>query len=372
MWIYLTRSTIFSAVRKVYLSVLFLHFSLSVQLNHSWDHHLDVMSVSITQWRVEIGIFHNRFSRVFKSQQPSCNTPQFWYDMSLWNLLTFFLCRWWSTTNLKDFALIRADNPHNCKTGRVSIYFKEQFAVRPVSPLNLNGCLVLEINSQNKNGFVISLYWSPNQSKDEFDQFPLNLEQLMSDRMSQNPHFILVTGDLNVRSSFWKNDLKTSESDQIDVITLSYGLSQLICEPTHILPNSPSFDLIFINQNNFIMGSGVHASLHPNCHHQRVYAKTGRKNWTPTPTPPLPLLYERLVWDYNKTNTQLLNCTIETFNWEKLLEDKNVNDQLHLFNKTMLNIFHNFISNKNIICNDKIPLGLTNKSKHWLKKKSSL
>ena len=100
----------------------------------------------------------------------------------------------------------------------------------------------------------------------------------MSDRMSQNPHFILVTGDLNVRSSFWKNDLKTSESDQIDVITLSYGLSQLICEPTHILPNSPSFDLIFINQNSFIMGSGVHASLHPNCHHQRVYAKTGRKN----------------------------------------------------------------------------------------------
>ena len=26
--------------------------------------------------------------------------------------------------NLKDFTLIRADNPHNCKRGRVSIYFK--------------------------------------------------------------------------------------------------------------------------------------------------------------------------------------------------------------------------------------------------------
>ena len=105
------------------------------------------------------------------------------------------------------------------------------------------------------------------------------------------------------------------------------------------------------------MDSGVHASLHPNCHHQIVYAKLNLK----TEYPPL---YERLIWDYNKTDTQLLNCTIETFNWEKLLEDKNVNDQLHLFNKTMLNIFHNFISNKNIICNDKIPLGLTNKSKH--------
>ena len=80
-------------------------------------------------------------------------------------------------------------------------------AVRPVSPLNLNECLVLEINIQNKKGFVISLYRLPNQSKDEFDQFLLNFEQLMSDRMIQNPHFILVTGDYNGRSSsWWKNN----------------------------------------------------------------------------------------------------------------------------------------------------------------------
>ena len=60
--------------------------------------------------------------------------------------------------NLKDFTLIRADNPHNCKKGGVSIYFKEHLAVCPISPLNLNECLVLEINIQNKKGFVISLY----------------------------------------------------------------------------------------------------------------------------------------------------------------------------------------------------------------------
>ena len=85
--------------------------------------------------------------------------------------------------NLKDFTLIRAENPHNCKRGGVSIYFKEHLAVCPVSPLNLNESLVLEINIQNKKGFVISLYPSPNQSKDEFDQFLLNFEQLVSDRI---------------------------------------------------------------------------------------------------------------------------------------------------------------------------------------------
>ena len=135
--------------------------------------------------------------------------------------------------------MIRADNPHNCKKGGVSIYFKEHLAVCPISPLNLNECLVLEINIQNKKGFVISLYQSPNQSKDEFDQFFLNFEQLISDRMSQNPHFILVTGDFNIRSSSWcKNDLTMSEGNQVSGITSSYGLSQLICEPAHILPNS--------------------------------------------------------------------------------------------------------------------------------------
>ena len=81
--------------------------------------------------------------------------------------------------------------------------------------------------------------------------------------MSQNPHFILVTGDFNVRSSLlWKNDLMYSD-----------------------------IDLIFINQNNFIMDSGVPASLNPNCHHQIVYAKLNLKIEYPP-------LYERLVWDY--------------------------------------------------------------------------
>ena len=66
MWIYLTRIIIFSAVRKVYLSILFLHFSPSVQSNRSWGHDLGVMPVSIIQWRIEIGIFHTRFSKVSK------------------------------------------------------------------------------------------------------------------------------------------------------------------------------------------------------------------------------------------------------------------------------------------------------------------
>ena len=46
------------------------------------------------------------------------------------------------------------------------------------------------------------------------------------------------------------------------------GLQQLISEPTHLLPNSLSrIALIFTDQPNLAVDRGVHASLHPNCHH---------------------------------------------------------------------------------------------------------
>ena len=84
------------------------------------------------------------------------------------------------------------------------------------------------------------------------------------------------------------------------------------------------------------MDSDVSTSLHSSCHHQIVYAKLNLKSEHTS-------LYERLVWDYK--NTQLLNRTKGNFNWEKLLKNDNVNEQLYFFNKTMLDIFRNFIPN---------------------------
>ena len=55
---------------------------------------------------------------------------------------------------------------------------------------------------------------------------------------------------------------------------LTYGLHQLIFGQTHIFPNSSSCtDLIFTFQLNVIFKSGVHTSLHPNCHQQIIYCK---------------------------------------------------------------------------------------------------
>ena len=101
----------------------------------------------------------------------------------------------------------------------------------------------------------------------------------------------------------------------------------------------------------------------------KCICKIELKNWIPPPSPPL---HERLFWYFKKTNTHLLNCTIELFNWEKLLENKNVNEQLYLFNKTMLNTFHNFIPNKYIICNDKDPSWFNSQIKTLTEKKNKI
>ena len=175
--------------------------------------------------------------------------------------------------NLCGYKLVRADNLRNNKTGGVGIYFKETLAIRPVPTNSLKECLLLEIFIGNKRGFVLSLYRSPSQSQEEFYDLLFSLDQLLSKMISQNPIFLLVTGDFNARnSSWWKNDCLTREGNEIESLTYSYGLTQLITDPTHILQNSFScIDLIFTNQPNFVIDNGVHPSLHPNCCHQIAF-----------------------------------------------------------------------------------------------------
>ena len=98
-------------------------------------------------------------------------------------------------------------------------------------------------------------------------------EKSIGDIIAKNPLFVLIAGDVNARSTnWWKNDLSTSEGTQVDSLTTSCGPSQIISDPTHILPNSSScIDLVFTNQPNLVTGSGVHLSFHPKCHHQILF-----------------------------------------------------------------------------------------------------
>ena len=80
-----------------------------------------------------------------------------------------------------------------------------------------------------------------------------------------------------------------------------FSLSQVINEPTHISQNFNScIDLPFTNQQNLITDSGIHPSLHSNCHHQIIYGKFNLKIFYPPP-------YERHIWRYKHANTDMIS-----------------------------------------------------------------
>ena len=54
------------------------------------------------------------------------------------------------------------------------------------------------------------------------------------------------------------------------------------------------------------MESGVHPSLHSNCHYQPTFAKFNLKI-------PYSLPYEREIWQYQKANTDQIRKAIEQF-----------------------------------------------------------
>ena len=113
------------------------------------------------------------------------------------------------------------------------------------------------------------LYRSLNQCQDTFESFINNFELYLDSVMVKNPFLTVVLSDFNVKTSLWyNNNITTYEGSKIDGVTSQFGLEQIIKEPTHIIGNSSScIDLIFTNQPNLVMESGVHSSLHSNCHH---------------------------------------------------------------------------------------------------------
>ena len=192
---------------------------------------------------------------------------------------------WDSTTpenllEIERYNLVRADHPNNIKRGGVCIYYKDSLPVWVISLPYLKETLLLEINDNNKKMIVSVIYRSPSQNNRELDSFLLNFEQLLSDISTRKPTMPIITGNFNARSSFWwSDDINTLEgipwylripwkvSSNLYSLTSSNGFSQLINEPTHVKQTV----LVFTDQPNLSVNSGVHASLHSNCHHQIVH-----------------------------------------------------------------------------------------------------
>ena len=102
--------------------------------------------------------------------------------------------------------------------------------------------------------------------------------------------------------------------------------------------------------------SGVHSSVHRNCHHQILFTKLN-----------LPIVYPppclREMWHSREANTGLIRRAIIEFNWERAFSNTSVNKKVDTFNRAILNILSNSIPHEIIACDDKDPPRSNNRVK---------
>ena len=110
---------------------------------------------------------------------------------------------------------------------------------------------------------------------------------------------------------------------------------------------------------NMVMESGVHASLHPHCHHQIILAKFDLKVFYPPP-------YERTMWHFSQANSDRIKKAVDLFDWESALINLDVNEQVPVFNDTIINIMLNFVPNEVIICDNRVPPWMKTSALKWL------
>ena len=69
--------------------------------------------------------------------------------------------------------------------------------------------------------------------------------------------------------------------------------------------------------------------------------------------------YQRFIWNYKRANVNSIKQALYQVNWSTILSDKYVHQQVNILNRTTLNIFTNFVSNKAIKIDDKDPSRMT-------------
>ena len=160
------------------------------------------------------------------------------------------------------------------------------------------------MNYNNKRVIVSVIYRSPSQNNSEFDLFLRSVERLLRDIKMTKPFLSVIIGDFNARTScWWSEDINKSEGLKLLSLTSANGVSQSINEPTHLQTSiSSCINLIFTDQPKLFVNSRVHASLHPNCHHQIVHSSFNLNIFYPPP-----------VVSIRETQDSLFTHTLFTF-----------------------------------------------------------
>ena len=126
-------------------------------------------------------------------------------------------------------------------------------------------------------------------------------------------------------------------------------------EPSHTSGSHRScIGLIFTSQPDFLVDSGIHPSLHKNCHRQITCSKFHLKHFYPPP-------YERSIWHYIQANIDLIKKVTDNFDWKKYFWRLWIKYASQYLDWYFFDIMSNFIPNKIIL--------IDTRDSPWIKKK---
>ena len=77
-----------------------------------------------------------------------------------------------------------------------------------------------------------------------------------------------------------------------------------------------------------------------------------------------------MIWDYKKADATKIRKALDSVNWERLFDKKNVNAQVLKLNETTLNVFRNYVPSKYLTIDDKDPVWMNETIKSKIKIKN--
>ena len=124
---------------------------------------------------------------------------------------------------------------NNTKRGGVCIYYWNCLPSKLVNIYYLNECITIVIKLRDEICNFFSLYVSPNQSEDDFENFCNNFELTLDVVSATNLFLTVAIGNFNAKSSNqYTDDTTNFEGSKIQATTSQFGLQQIINEPTPI------------------------------------------------------------------------------------------------------------------------------------------
>ena len=178
-----------------------------------------------------------------------------------------------------------------------------------------------KIKTKNFTLLICCVYLPPNLSANRLQRFIANFSEFVSQAHTHEPTATLVLGDINAGNIYLRNGIYqhsgvTSFDRQLKNTADTLDLYQIIDQPTRITQNCANLrDLLFTSNERIIADSGT-LSPFANLDHFPIYATLDIS----PPTEQTQTVH-KTIWDYSKTDTELLTRRLLDTDWTRILDN---------------------------------------------------